>query len=163
MRFVIALLAGLILPPAAQAAVTTANVNCRAAAATSARVIERISAGAVVSILDRAGTWAQVDRARDCWVAARYLSEDGSYVPVRTYTSSTNSKRSRQTAETRRANRRSLVASTKKASRPKRSRRSAPSYYGGGGNCPCSGAHVCVGPRGGRYCITSGGNKRYGV
>lgn len=32
-----------------------------------------------------------------------------------------------------------------------------------GGTCPCSGSNVCIGPRGGRYCITSGGNKRYGV
>jgi uncharacterized protein YgiM (DUF1202 family) len=32
-----------------------------------------------------------------------------------------------------------------------------------GGSCPCSGSNVCIGPRGGRYCITSGGNKRYGV
>jgi hypothetical protein len=31
------------------------------------------------------------------------------------------------------------------------------------GQCPCNGGDVCVGPRGGRYCITSGGNKRYGV
>jgi hypothetical protein len=31
------------------------------------------------------------------------------------------------------------------------------------GDCPCNGGRVCVGPRGGRYCITSGGNKRYGV
>lgn len=31
------------------------------------------------------------------------------------------------------------------------------------GACPCNGGDVCVGPRGGRYCITSGGNKRYGV
>lgn len=30
-------------------------------------------------------------------------------------------------------------------------------------SCPCSGSRVCIGPRGGRYCITSGGNKRYGV
>jgi hypothetical protein len=29
--------------------------------------------------------------------------------------------------------------------------------------CPCGSGRVCVGPRGGRYCITSGGNKRYGV
>jgi hypothetical protein len=29
--------------------------------------------------------------------------------------------------------------------------------------CPCGSGKVCVGPRGGRYCITSGGNKRYGV
>jgi len=40
------------------------------------------------------------------------------------------------------------------------SRRSAGQFASG---CPCSGRQVCVGPRGGRYCITSGGNKRYGV
>lgn len=28
-------------------------------------------------------------------------------------------------------------------------------------SCPCSGTKYCVGPRGGRYCITSGGKKRY--
>ena len=27
--------------------------------------------------------------------------------------------------------------------------------------CPCSSSKVCTGPRGGRYCITSSGNKRY--
>ena len=27
--------------------------------------------------------------------------------------------------------------------------------------CPCNGNKLCTGPRGGRYCITSGGNKRY--
>ncbi|WP_143277089.1 SH3 domain-containing protein [Bordetella genomosp. 4] len=27
--------------------------------------------------------------------------------------------------------------------------------------CPCSSSSNCIGPRGGRYCITSGGNKRY--
>lgn len=31
------------------------------------------------------------------------------------------------------------------------------------GSCPCSSGNICIGPRGGRYCITSGGNKRYGV
>lgn len=33
----------------------------------------------------------------------------------------------------------------------------------GGGSCPCSSNQVCIGPRGGRYCITGSGNKRYGV
>ncbi|MGG4774339.1 SH3 domain-containing protein [Paenalcaligenes sp. Me52] len=28
-------------------------------------------------------------------------------------------------------------------------------------SCPCSSNSNCYGPRGGRYCITSGGNKRY--
>lgn len=40
-----------------------------------------------------------------------------------------------------------------------RSLSSSPSTSG----CPCGSGKVCVGPRGGRYCITSGGNKRYGV
>ncbi|WP_409373339.1 SH3 domain-containing protein [Pseudomonas baltica] len=39
--------------------------------------------------------------------------------------------------------------------------RTAPSSYSS--SCPCSSTTVCIGPRGGRYCITSGGNKRYGV
>ncbi|MCS3471233.1 hypothetical protein M2401_004995 [Pseudomonas sp. JUb42] len=30
-------------------------------------------------------------------------------------------------------------------------------------SCSCSGHNVCIGPRGGRYCITSGGNKKYGI
>jgi hypothetical protein len=39
----------------------------------------------------------------------------------------------------------------------RRSRSSTSLGYG----CPCSGSANCIGPRGGRYCITSGGNKRY--
>ena len=39
--------------------------------------------------------------------------------------------------------------------------RSTPSSYSS--SCPCSSESVCIGPRGGRYCITSGGNKRYGI
>lgn len=29
-------------------------------------------------------------------------------------------------------------------------------------SCSCDSHQVCTGPRGGRYCITSGGSKRYG-
>jgi len=57
----------------------------------------------------------------------------------------------------------SHVSSTRPAARPRRQSRPAQrqNFYGSG--CPCSGRLVCIGPRGGRYCITSGGNKRYGV
>lgn|GEM_PF-2067001 len=34
---------------------------------------------------------------------------------------------------------------------------------GMGGGCSCAGGNVCYGPRGGRYCITSGGKQRYGI
>lgn len=28
-------------------------------------------------------------------------------------------------------------------------------------SCPCSGTKLCVGPRGGKYCIAPSGKKRY--
>lgn len=40
---------------------------------------------------------------------------------------------------------------------PAPSRRTASTDYG----CACSSGRTCVGPRGGVYCLTSGGNKRY--
>lgn len=51
------------------------------------------------------------------------------------------------------------------------SKRNCQSVFGGGSSsaiqpatssgCPCSGNQLCTGPRGGRYCLTSGGNKSY--
>lgn len=43
---------------------------------------------------------------------------------------------------------------------PSATKRSSAAPYSGGG-CSCSSGGVCYGPRGGAYCITSGGNKRY--
>lgn len=51
-------------------------------------------------------------------------------------------------------------SSTKPPSEASRKTASAGSSIAG---CPCGSGKVCVGPRGGRYCVTSGGNKRYGV
>jgi hypothetical protein len=42
-------------------------------------------------------------------------------------------------------------------------RRTRSGFGSSSGSCPCGSGHICVGPRGGRYCITSGGNKRYGM
>ena len=55
---------------------------------------------------------------------------------------------------------------SRKARRRTRSGASTPLFGRGttdGGECPCNGGKVCVGPRGGRYCITRSSNKRYGV
>jgi hypothetical protein len=53
--------------------------------------------------------------------------------------------------------------SSAKASKPGSKQTTRPSQKRSyaAGPCPCSRALNCVGPRGGRYCITSGGNKRY--
>lgn len=40
-------------------------------------------------------------------------------------------------------------------------RQAAAASAGSTHGCPCSSSGNCYGPRGGRYCITSGGNKRY--
>ncbi|WP_102788947.1 SH3 domain-containing protein [Stenotrophomonas bentonitica] len=52
-----------------------------------------------------------------------------------------------------------------RASRSARDAGPAPSAsrtsFSSGSGCPCSSSNNCFGPRGGRYCITSGGNKRY--
>lgn len=36
-----------------------------------------------------------------------------------------------------------------------------PSKHSASASCPCSGSKYCTGSRGGQYCITSGGTKRY--
>lgn len=55
---------------------------------------------------------------------------------------------------------------TARAARSARSAVPAPSgaarsSFSSSSSCPCSSSNNCYGPRGGRYCITSGGNKRY--
>lgn len=57
---------------------------------------------------------------------------------------------------------RAKASAWKKKRGSKRGKKRSSGGYSSG-NCPCSGYNVCIGPRGGRYCITSGGNKRYGV
>lgn len=32
---------------------------------------------------------------------------------------------------------------------------------GAGGECPCGGGTLCVGPRGGKFCVTPSGKKSY--
>jgi hypothetical protein len=54
LRFLTALIARLFYAPAAQAAPTTVNVNCRTLATYGARAVERIAAGTSVRVLDRA-------------------------------------------------------------------------------------------------------------
>lgn len=101
------------------------------------RVVGRLSGGDQVVVYERKGSWARVspEGSSARWVSSRLLCGDvGCYSP-----------------RPSRANSRST-----NSPRPARSNYSD-------GSCPCSGSRVCIGPRGGRYCITSGGNKRYGV
>jgi hypothetical protein len=113
--------------------VNTPALNQRSAPGGS--VAGKISGGDAVSIHERRGSWVRIspDNSAPLWVSRSHLcAGTGCYRPA-----------------------------------PPRNRSSTParrsrSSYIDDDTCPCSGNRVCIGPRGGRYCITSGGNKRYG-
>lgn len=162
------IIAGLI-SGMASATTVTSNVNCRNQPRATAHIVARIPAGTDVSVERRRDDWSLIRHApRSCWVASRYLGEQStadanraSLRQTRAVSRSANMNRERISRPSRRS---SFWSSTPHRSTRRQSRaRSAPSYNYGGGSCPCSGRNICVGPRGGRYCITSGGNKRYGL
>lgn len=101
-------------------------------------VVGNLAGGERVVLYERRGEWARVspEGAPARWVSSRLLCSGPGC-----YSASAGGSRARPAV-----------------SNP----RPARSNYGGS-ECPCSGSRVCIGPRGGRYCITSGGNKRYGV
>lgn len=162
------IVAGLI-SGTASATTVTSNVNCRNQPKATAHIVARIPAGADVSVDRRRDDWSLIRHTpRSCWVASRYLGEQStadanraSLRRTRAVSRSANNNRERISRPSRGS---SFWSSTPHRSTRRQSRaRSTSSYNYGGGSCPCSGRNICVGPRGGRYCITSGGNKRYGV
>lgn len=152
----------------AQAETTIANVNCRSAPRSSASIIARIPAGSRVDVQQRSSSWALIDhKPRSCWINSNYLAEETAAEANRISLDRTRVAGGQHHFSSKRIgrpSRRSSLLSGHIYRAPHHSRRArrAPSYDAGG-SCPCSGRNICVGPRGGRYCITSGGNKRYGV
>jgi hypothetical protein len=148
--------------------VTGAKVNCRAAARANAILLGTLDRGDTVPVLSRQNGWSYVDPSDlpACFVKSEFLSSASAIVGT-----SSSLRAARRPAWSGPSYRRGTtlfsmprIASHRKArstSTPRRAR--SRGSYSGGGSCPCSGSQVCIGPRGGRYCITSGGNKRYGV
>lgn len=145
--------AAIVAAPTSAEYVTSDALNCRSAPTTSSSVVTRLTRNEEVRILARSGDWARVDprRTTPCWAATRYLGL------TRVAASSANSPRG---TSTRSSTQQSLVRPAQRSNSRAQSRRSS---TGTGSSCPCSGSRVCIGPRGGRYCMTSGGNRRYGV
>jgi len=158
-----------LIAGAANATTVTNNVNCRAQPNPRATVVARITAGTDVSVEQRRDAWSLIRLApRNCWVVSRYLGEqttaDANRESLRQTHALGRSARTNGMQASRPSRRSSFWTRTPHRSTRRQSRaRSTPSYNYGGGSCPCSGRNICVGPRGGRYCITSGGNKRYGM
>lgn len=124
-------------PPATTATeqfVSADNLNVRDQP--SGKVISKLKRGEKVQVFETRNEWARIslDGQSQRWLSSKSLcSGSGCYV----------------------------VSKPKPVTQPVHpAHQQTPAY---GSSCPCSSGNVCIGPRGGRYCITSGGNKRYGV
>ncbi len=166
--------------------VTFDDVECRQEPSLKAVHLATLTRGDRVVVLSRRDVWAQVERPQaPCWVPGAFLLSDklaegmsmarpdpttppapsapstaiGSWAAPPSSPTAYTGGRVNGYPYT------APVAASRKA-RKTRSARTASRAYApssAGGSCPCGTGAVCVGPRGGRYCITSGGNKRYGV
>ena len=125
----------------------------------------RIAPGTEVNVLSTNNGWSKIGEKE--WVLSFNLcnstdtkNNKSSSAKSDNLTSSDNTKKtSRQSSSIGHGHSRSNTTKVRASSRSARPKSSQSS----GSGCPCSGSHVCIGPRGGRYCITSGGNKRYGI
>jgi uncharacterized protein YgiM (DUF1202 family) len=139
--------------------VTAKSLNARTAPSTSSVPVSTLHQNETVQVMDKKDGWIKIAQGGALlWVAAQHVSNDAANKKL------TSKPKMQHTSQPN-----GLYSSAKpKASHSKSSnRRSSRKYKNGrgitNGSCPCNGGAVCVGPRGGRYCITRSGNKRYGV
>jgi uncharacterized protein YgiM (DUF1202 family) len=162
--------------------VAATSLNCRSDASSTASVVKSLKKNETVEVTEELGDWSRLVEP-ECWVVSRYLADmqagtgEAAGLGSAGETSSTSSAKAsvrnssvnfyaeNGTSKKQRVRRAKPASKSTTASSSRRTRRSSRSegIYSGSTNCPCSGGNVCIGPRGGRYCITRGGNKRYGV
>jgi hypothetical protein len=122
--------------------ITGEKVEGRSNPSSTSKVTRVFQNGDAVRVVKRKRNWIKViQNGVTFWVLAKHISSPTQVSPI--------------------ATRSSLVARPSKQS-ARRNRTSRRTDFSGG-SCPCGSGQICTGPRGGRYCITSGGNKRYGV
>lgn len=138
----------------------------------SGRVVRHANADAPTRVLARRGAWTKVAQAGAIgWVASKHVRASRTGRAAATGRQDAASASSRQLlapSTAPRASRngyRTNYSAIPHAALPHRARRPArraSRFYDNGGECPCGSGRICIGPRGGRFCITSGGNKEYG-
>lgn len=147
--------------------IAASAANCRMVPDSAATIVTKLARGSQANVLGTGDGWTKIEAgAAICWVSTPLLSDVKPLDPVKPAPdpSSLSSSESLElyagAADASRHQSRPR-ASSHRSSSSSRSRSHKRFYEDAG--CPCSGDRVCIGPRGGRYCITSGGNKRYGV
>lgn len=119
-----------------------AEVKGRSSPSSTSKITRVFQNGDAVKIIKRQQNWIKViQNGVTFWVLAKHISSSAHVSPT--------------------ATRSSLVGRSFKQS-VNRSRTTKRTSFSSG-SCPCGSGRICTGPRGGRYCITFGGNKKYGV
>lgn len=143
---------------------------CRQVPSIRSHVVARLSPGTPVVVSERRSSWSRAaSGGRACWMASHLLVDDA-VAGTPSYLLGPGGTRSARAASTPRATSKHRATPMHRASlafsRPRRSARAGRGRRTGafayGGSCPCGSGRICIGPRGGRYCLTSGGNKEYG-
>lgn len=131
--------------------VQSTALNCRAAPSVDAEIIKKFNRAEEVPVTETMNGWArtQVTDEVSCWVSEEFLGETP---PAEAVEPEAPASFTTPFVPQRRAQ--SPAPRQSAAPRAKRS---------SGGACSCEANRVCVGPRGGRYCLNSSGTKRYGV
>ena len=123
----------------------------------SGQVVEQLKRGEPVEIYKKSdsNSWVNIsdNPTAPKWVSSNYLCD---YEDCYIDNSFTTYSQSRDIF----SHSNQYSSGSKKVSKQTSSARQSQSYSYGG-SCPCSGSFNCTGKRGGQYCITSGGNKRY--
>ena len=120
--------------------VSTLNVRDQPSGA----IVAKLERGAAVEVVESNNGWSKISMtgADQRWVASNLLCDHlGCTIAPLVVTRQASQNRSNRTF----------------SSSPR-------TQLTGGGysaECPCSGSNNCIGRRGGRFCITSSGNKRY--
>jgi uncharacterized protein YgiM (DUF1202 family) len=142
-----------------QVYVTAKSLNARSGPSISSSKVASINSGQPLKVIEERNGWLKVKQGEaSLWVDGKFVSND-----KKSKASKVSSKAENESQ--------SLALSNSTSSKTSKNRskkyRNPNKYKNGRGitnsSCPCNGGPVCVGPRGGRYCITRSGNKRYGV
>ncbi|OOF85117.1 SH3 domain-containing protein [Rodentibacter ratti] len=126
------------------------NANVRQYADYSSPVIDKLPKGKMVTVYDTLNGWSRLTDVREAnqrWVHSNDLCNTKGCSIGKTATNDLKSASKTNTMATY-----SKPKATQKSHKPR-------SVYSGG--CSCGSGSYCYGPRGGRYCITSGGKKSY--
>lgn len=130
----------------------------------SGKILRVLNKGSKVLIFDRKSNWERITIENDSpqWVNIKDLCNDKACHKANEQKTSSqqialkNINPLKKSDQLKTNNQKSNSVSK---SRTNYSKKKSDNIYGR--SCSCSVIDYCVGPRGGHYCITSGGNKRY--